>query len=94
MTWGDRPTGICEASGRKFPLSELVRQWDGAMVHYRFVDKRNPQDFVRGRKERIALPNARPEPPDAFVALPLVGIDGPFLISQEGRGLFSRGPAQ
>jgi hypothetical protein len=63
----DRPVGICDATGFKYPLSELVRQWDGAMVHWRFVDKRNPQDFVRGRAERIAVPNARPEPADYFL---------------------------
>ena len=36
-TW--EPQGICEASGFKYPLSQLVRQWDGAMVHRSFVDK-------------------------------------------------------
>ena len=55
----DRPVGICEASGFKFPLDELVRQWDGAMVHRRFADRRNTQDFVQGRKETIGLPVSR-----------------------------------
>jgi len=53
--------GICDFSGFKFPLDQLVRNWDGAMVHRRFVDKRNPQDFVRGVRDNQALPFARPE---------------------------------
>ena len=60
--------GICEASGFKFPLSQLVRQWDGALVHRSFVDKRNPQDFVRGVPDNQAIPNPRPEAPDAFLS--------------------------
>ncbi len=64
----DRPVGICEASGFKFPLDELVRQWDGAMVHRRFADRRNTQDFVQGRKETIGLPVSRPEPADYFLS--------------------------
>ena len=57
---------ICDASGFKFPLRDLVRQWDGALVHPRFVDKRNPQDFVTGIREST-LPYSRPEATDDFV---------------------------
>ena len=63
------PQGICEASGFKYPLSQLVRQWDGAMVHRSFVDRRNPQDFVRGVPDNQTIPNARPEAPDVFLAV-------------------------
>lgn len=64
----DRPQarGICDASGFEYPLRDLVRQWDGAMVHPRFCDKRNPQDFVRSVRESV-LPFTRPEGPDVFV---------------------------
>jgi hypothetical protein len=61
---------ICEASGWKCYADELVRQWDGAMVLPQFCDKRNPQDFVTGVKERV--PSwSRPEVADDFLALPL-----------------------
>jgi hypothetical protein len=30
---------ICDASGFKVKLSALVRQWDGALVDRRFVDR-------------------------------------------------------
>lgn len=58
--------GICDLSGFKFPLCELVRQWDGALVHHSFVDKRNPQDFVRSHPEH-QLPYSRPEAADDFL---------------------------
>jgi len=58
---------ICDASGFKCNLRDLVRQWDGAMVLPRFRDKRNPQDFVRGVPDKQDLPFARPESPDVFI---------------------------
>ena len=54
---------ICDASGFKVKLSALVRQWDGALVDRRFVDRRNQQDFVRGVPDKQALP----ETPDNFL---------------------------
>lgn len=62
------PQAICDASGFKVPLSNLVRQWDGALVDRRFVDRRNPQDFVRGVPDRQDLPYSRPESPDVFIS--------------------------
>lgn len=38
------------------------------MVHPRFADRRNPQDFVTGRRDNEAVPNARPEADDVFLA--------------------------
>lgn len=61
------PRAICDASGFEFGLDELVRQWDGMMVHPRFVDRRNPQDFVTGRRDNEGVPNARPEADDVFL---------------------------
>lgn len=61
--------GICDASGFKVPLENLVKQWDGARVDRRFVDKRNPQDFVRGVRDDQSLPFSRPEAPDSFLAV-------------------------
>lgn len=62
------PQAICDASGFKVPLRNLVKQWDGAMVDRRFVDRcQHPQDFVRGVPDRSDLPFARPENPDVFL---------------------------
>lgn len=65
------PNAICDASGFKVKLTNLVKQWDGAMVDARFVDRRNPQDFVRGVPDRSNLPFARPESPDVFLSSPV-----------------------
>lgn len=70
-----KPNGICDASGFKVPLSNLVKQWDGFMVDRRFVDRRNPQDFVRGVPDRQALPLTRPEAPDVFISTPVTPDD-------------------
>lgn len=59
---------ICDASGFKCKLSDLVRQWDGAMVLPQFCDRRNPQDFVTDVRDNEALPYSRPEPTDTFLA--------------------------
>lgn len=66
--------GICDASGFKYPLKELVKQWDGALVHPQFLDTRNPQDFIRARPESV-LPYSRPEPDDTFISAPVLPSD-------------------
>ena len=60
---------ICDASGFVIARDDMVRQWDGLMVANRFVDVRNPQDFVTGRRDNEALPWTRPEPDDVFLAV-------------------------
>lgn len=69
MGYVSEPVGICDASGFKVPLRNLVKQWDGMMVDRRFLEKRNPQDFVKGVPDRSNLPFARPESPDVFVGV-------------------------
>jgi hypothetical protein len=78
------PQAIDPASGFKVPLRNLVKQWDGEMVDRRFVDKRNPQDFVRGIKDNSILPYARPEVPDIFMAEPILWEDGSIMFAEDG----------
>lgn len=85
------PQAIDPASGFKVPLSNLERQWDGQMVDYRYIDKRNPQDFVRGVKDDQSLPFARPESPDVFVAGPIIWQNGDFMTTQEGGIIITEG---
>jgi hypothetical protein len=86
------PRAIDPISGFDIPHENLVRQWDGEFVDRRFADKRNPQDFVRGRPERIALPNARPEPPEVYMACNIMMEDGVTPILQEdGTPLMTEG---
>lgn len=65
---------ICDRSGFEYPLRELVKTWDGLMVHPRWHEPRHPQDFVTGRKES-ALPYSRPEAADRFLSAPVLPSD-------------------
>ena len=66
-----RNRAICDASGFQCYADQLVRQWDGAMVLPRYVDKRNPQDFVRGVPDMQTPRIVRPEAPDVFISTPV-----------------------
>lgn len=71
MTNGKKPKAqsICDASGFKVDYDRLVRQWDGAMVDRRFVDKRRqPQDFSASVRDDMRHPCPRPESTDVFIA--------------------------
>jgi len=60
---------ICDYSGFKCKRSECRRTWDGYIVRKDFWEPRQPQDFVRGRKDTIAAPpgETRSESPDTFI---------------------------
>lgn len=85
------PQAIDPASGFKVPLSSLVRQWDNEMIAREFVDKRNPQDFVRGVKDTQTLPYARPESPDTFIAINIAWESGAIMTSETGDVLLTEG---
>lgn len=79
---------ICDKSGFRFPAGTLVKQWDGLMVHPRYLDHRHPQEFVRGVPER-PRPSVRPEQPDEFVGgglFYLLTEDGEYLGLESGDG--------
>lgn len=44
---------ICDVSGVAYRRSEMVKRWDGYWVHKKYWNPRQPQDFVRGRNDRI-----------------------------------------
>jgi hypothetical protein len=81
--------GICDRSGFKYPLEELVKQWDGAMVHRRFLDHRHPQDFVRGVADKQRLPFTRPEAADVFIAQTFTTEGGVALLTEDGQPLIT-----
>lgn len=85
------PQALDPASGFKVPLKNLRRQWDNQLVDYRFIDKRNPQDYVRGVKDDQSLPYARPEPPDQYVAGPIIWQSGAFMTAEDGNVLLVEG---
>lgn len=85
------PQAIDPASGFKVPLSNLVRQWDNELIDRRFVDKRNPQDFVRGVTDNQALPEARPEVPNIFLAESILTEAGVDLFTETLIPIFEEG---
>jgi hypothetical protein len=63
---------ICDYSGFKCWASETVKTWQGHRVLKRFVGEetqRHPQELVRGRVDRQAVPWSRPEPTDVFLSV-------------------------
>lgn len=85
------PQALDPASGFKVDLDQLVRQWDGQMVDRRFVDKENPQNYLRGIKDDQSLPYSRPEPPDTYVAGPVIWQSGAFMTTQLGGIILTEG---
>lgn len=63
------PNAICDRTGFKVKMSDTVKQWDGARVRRQSVDRRNPQDFVRGVPDGRPVRDARPEAPDEAVGI-------------------------
>jgi hypothetical protein len=78
----------CQQSGFKAKPEELIQQWDGAWVRRAFVDRRHPQEFVRGLRERMQFPSGPPELVDAFI------VHSDFILTEDGRNLAAetRGP--
>jgi hypothetical protein len=70
---------ICDYSGFKIKVSDARKTWDGYWVHKDFWEARHPQDFVRGRKEKIKADVVRPEP-----ATPST-IDGSLILTGNDR---------
>lgn len=56
---------IDDNSGFKVRASATSHQWDGLITTD--PDIRNPQDFVRGRKDRQIVPDPRPEGVDNII---------------------------
>jgi hypothetical protein len=58
----------------------------------RFVDKRNPQDFVRGKADRMATSHSpAPKPPDRFMASNILLEDGRPLTLESGQAVLTEG---
>lgn len=54
------PRVIDDESGFSVPRSQTVKRWDGAIVAKSNNETRNPQEFVRARKDPEPLRDVRP----------------------------------
>jgi hypothetical protein len=60
---------VCDACGKKFKASKLIKRWDGLMVCQADWEPRHPQDFVRAKADLQAPKWTRPESSDTFVPI-------------------------
>ena len=59
---GKRSLAISDRSGQAFPYSEMVKEWNGSLVHISEFEKKHPQlDPKPHRADPVALYNARPQ---------------------------------
>jgi len=59
---GRRSLAISDRSGVAFPYTEMVKEWNGSLVHYSEFEPKHPQ--IRRRHftaDAIALQNTRPQ---------------------------------
>jgi hypothetical protein len=87
------PRAIDPRSGFDIPHSELVKEYHGNLVARRFADKPHPLDFPPPRiTEHIALPNARPPPPEVGIAIAIAWEDGfTPIIMENGNAMLGEG---
>ncbi len=52
---------ICDRCGFQVRSSQTSKTWDGLWVCEADFETRHPQDFVRGRKDTINVPEPRPD---------------------------------
>ena len=57
----DEDTGFVHYS------DEMTRRWDGAVVHKRNMEYRNPQEFVKPPRESVLAQDIRPEAPSTVL---------------------------
>lgn len=72
------PRVIDDESGFSVPKSQTVKRWDGAIVHKSNDETRNPQEFVRARRDPQPVKDARPR---QTLATPTTT---PFLVLGDG----------
>jgi len=72
---------LCDVCGFKKRASETRMRWDNLRVCKADWEARHPQDFIKPRRDRQAVPNPRPEPQDSFLGPLDVLPDNDFVIT-------------
>lgn len=62
---------IDDRDGSRQRASDTLKEWNGAIVSKGDFEPRQPQDFVRGRPDRQAVPD--PRPPESIANATFVG---------------------
>ena len=59
---GKRSKAISDRSGMAFPYNEMVKEWNGSLVHKSEFEAKHPQIEVKSHKaDKQSLKNARPD---------------------------------
>ena len=59
---GKRSKAISDRSGMAFPYNEMVKEWNGSLVHRSEFEAKHPQIEVKSHKaDKQSLKNARPD---------------------------------
>ena len=60
---------ICDRCGSKFKFSQLKLEWDGLYVCTAngCWEPRQPQDYVKGVRDDMAVPVSRPDQPPIYI---------------------------
>jgi hypothetical protein len=68
---------ICDYSGHKIKRSNARYTWNGYLVRKDLWEPRQPQDFVRGRRDNMSAPpgETRGEGTDVFLTANEVTVD-------------------
>ena len=86
---GRRSQAISDRSGMAFPYTEMVKEWNGSLVHYSEFEPKSPQ--IRRRHftaDAIALQNTRPQRFQQPVDISNINPQAPnddTIVSSEGR---------
>lgn len=62
----------CDVCSKKLKSTEIRRRWDGFLVCSDDWEERHPQDFVRGKLDKIVVDFSRPIPPLTFTNVPYI----------------------
>lgn len=67
---------ICDICGQKYKGTELKMQWNNLFTCPTCFEPRNPQDFVKGVRDDMRVPIARPDSkPETFITIPITPDD-------------------
>lgn len=58
---------ISDSSGRKYPISEARKMWDGTLVHKSEWEPRQPQDYIPPVRNKNMVKESRPDSDPVFV---------------------------
>lgn len=66
---------VCDRSGEEHYASDGRMEWNGLFVYKDYYEERQPQDFVRGVKDKQSVPITRSKTEPVFITDPITWDD-------------------